>query len=65
MNDISILDTEAATEIYIASLAELELPELSPRATGDIIVVPTESGMDVYLYWDGLTFQSYEFLDSP
>lgn len=68
VNDISLLDTEAASEISVASkssLAELELSELSERAKGDVIVIPTEAGIDIYLYWNGSTFQTYEPIESP
>jgi hypothetical protein len=68
MNAVSLLDTDVAQEINItpnSALAELELPELSVQAKGDVIVVPTEAGIDTYLYWNGATFQSYEPLELP
>ena len=68
VNAVSLLDTDAAQEINItrnSELEELDLSELSVQAKGDVIVVPTEAGIDTYLYWNGATFQSYEPLESP
>lgn len=66
---ISILDTEAATELLVtsqAALAEEEgVSEIIERARGDVIVVPTEAGIDTYLYWDGQTYRAYEPLEMP
>lgn len=67
-NEVSLLDTEAALEINIARKSELdvlELPELIAQAKGDVIVVPTEAGIDTYLFWNGNAFQSYEPLELP
>lgn len=67
-NEISILDTEAAQEINVtrkSELGTLDLPELSAQAKGDVIVVPTEAGIDTYLFWNGNAFQSYEPLELP
>ena len=68
VNAVSLLDTDAAQEINITPNSELEgleLPELSAQAKGDVIVVPTEAGIDTYLYWNGVTFQSYEPSELP
>jgi hypothetical protein len=68
VNAVSLLDTDAAQEISVASNSELEgldLSELSAQAKGDVIVVPTEAGIDTYLYWNGATFQSYEPSELP
>jgi len=62
VNAVSLLDTDAAQEINVSPKSELEgldLPELSAQAKGDVIVVPTEAGIDAYLYWNGVTFQTY------
>jgi hypothetical protein len=67
-NEISILDTEAAQEINVtrkSELGTLDLPELSAQAKGDVVVVPTEAGIDTYLFWNGNAFQSYEPLELP
>lgn len=67
-NTLSILDTEAAKETLIVShknTADLNLPELSRAAKGDIIVIPTEAGIDTYLYWDGKTVNAYEPIEIP
>lgn len=68
VNAVSLLDTDAAQEINVTRHSELkglDLPELSAQAKGDVIVVPTEAGIDTYLYWNGATFQSYELSDLP
>ena len=67
-NPISILDTEAAQSITVvkkSDVASLEEPELAKKAKGDIIVVPTEAGIDTYVYWDGSTYKSYSGQDVP
>ena len=67
-NSISPLDTPAAQEINILaknSIADLEESELTKVAKGDIIVVPTEAGIDNYLYWDGSQYLLYEVFDLP
>ncbi|HSC69220.1 MAG TPA: hypothetical protein VLC79_16115 [Cellvibrio sp.] len=68
VNDISILDTDAAKEITVtskSSLEELDLSDLGEQAKGDVIVIPTEAGIDTYLYWNGSSFQTYEPMESP
>jgi hypothetical protein len=68
VNAVSLLDTDAAQETNItpySELGELDLPELSAQAKGDVIVVPTEAGIDTYLYWNGSTFRSYEPMELP
>lgn len=68
VNDVSVLDTDAAQDISIASktsLVELDLPELNKLTKGDVIVIPTEAGIDTYLYWNGSTFLSYEPAEIP
>lgn len=68
VNAVSLLDTEAAKEIFLikkVSLAELEIPDFSEQPTGDVIVIPTEAGIDTYLYWNGSRFQAYEPLELP
>ena len=67
-NEFSILDTEAAEEIHVVAhetLKELDFPDLLEQAKGDVIVIPTEAGIDTYLYWDGISFQSYEPMELP
>jgi hypothetical protein len=60
-NAVSILDTHAARALSVIPRAELAAqaaPELARSARGDAIVVPTEAGIDTYLYWDGSTYRS-------
>jgi hypothetical protein len=67
-NPISILDTEAAQGLFAAkknSLTEMGLSELNGKAKGDLLGIPTEAGIDTYLYWNGNTFISFEPLEVP
>jgi len=64
MNAVSLLDTDAAQEINVTPNSELQGLDL-PELKGDVIVVPTEAGIDTYLYWNGATFQSYEPAELP
>mgnify|MGYP000134851313 FL=1 len=67
-NDISILDTLAIQQSEVIEkdmIAQLQEPELSTKAKGDIIVIPTEAGIDSYIYWDGSSYQLYEVIDIP
>ncbi len=55
-NDISVLDTPAMLQSEVIKkelIAQLEEPELSARAKGDIVLIPTEAGIDSFIYWDG------------
>lgn len=67
-NAISVLDTEAVQDMDIISrmdLPSLDLPDLVNMARGDVILIPTEAGIDTYLYWDGETLGLYEPLELP
>ena len=67
-NPISLLDTEAAKEVFIhpkSKVVELEDEALTSTARGDIVVIPTEAGIDSYLIWNGTTYQNYEAFDIP
>jgi len=67
-NDISVLDTAAMLQSEVIKkelIAQLEEPELSARAKGDIILIPTEAGIDSFIYWDGSSYQLYEVIDMP
>jgi hypothetical protein len=67
-NPVSILDTQAARALRVVPRAELAAPgepELARAAHGDVIVVPTEAGIDTYLYWDGSTYRSLEPDEEP
>jgi hypothetical protein len=68
LNAVSILDTDAARVLLVvphSDLAALEEPELAAAARGDVIAVPTESGIDTYLYWDGSTYRAFEPAEVP
>lgn len=39
--------------------------EIGGHATGDVLVIPTEAGIDSYLFWSGGGYQSLEVLDEP
>ena len=67
-NDISVLDTLAMLQSEVIEkemIAQLQEPELSARAKGDIILIPTEAGIDSFIYWDGSSYQLYEVIDIP
>jgi len=67
-NDISVLDTAAMLQSEVIKkdlIAQLEEPELSARAKGDVILIPTEAGIDSFIYWDGSSYQLYEVIDMP
>ena len=67
-NPISILDTGAAQSLFAVPanrLAELEIQAIEAKAQGDLLGIPTEAGIDTYLYWNGKTFESHEPLELP
>jgi hypothetical protein len=58
---VSILDTGAGRELAViprSALTPREGLEVPDRGRGDMIVVPTEAGIDTYIYWDGSTYRS-------
>ena len=67
-NSPSVLDTEAARELSVSKVSALDAEvkgELLKRTKGELIVVPTEAGIDTYIYWDGKTFVVYEPSEAP
>ncbi|BCD99350.1 hypothetical protein [Marinagarivorans cellulosilyticus] len=67
-NDTSVLDADAALSAKIIQHKNIGLIEeavVSERAKGDVIVIPTEAGIDTYIFWNGLAFELYEPLDYP
>lgn len=66
-NEISVLDTEAASSILTASNKELNaiLEDSDSSSPGDGIILPTEAGIDLYLYWDGQSISLFEPMDLP
>ena len=68
VNDISALDTSAALSAEVIQHKNIGLIEdvmLNEKAKGDVIVIPTEAGIDTYIFWNGLTFELFEPLDYP
>ena len=68
-DEYPILDTEIAKiEMHVISHQkpndELE-PELLEKAKGDIIVLPTEASVDMYLYYNGENFYFFHSLEIP
>ena len=63
----SILDTRAAREAFVVDRGSASTlnPEIARRAGGDILVLPTEAGIDTFLYWDGSTYRAYQPLEYP
>jgi len=67
-NDISVLDASAMLQSKVIKkdkIKFIEEAELSTKAKGDIILIPTEAGIDSFIYWDGLMYQLYEVIDVP
>ena len=67
-NPISILDTEAAQKLFVVKkdkLSEMGLDEIRENSKGDLLGIPTEAGIDTFLYWNGATFISFEPLETP
>jgi hypothetical protein len=67
-NDLSILDTSAMMDSAVipkSKITALEEPDLTAEAKGDIILVPTEAGIDSYIYWSGVDYKLYEVIDIP
>ncbi len=54
----SILDTTAAENITALSHSDaIELFDELRKSSGDVLTIPTESGIDSYLYWSGNKYQ--------
>jgi hypothetical protein len=65
-NPISILDTHAGRQLEVIGRDELaDHYRLADRARGDLIVVPTEAGIDTYVYWDGTTYRTFAPVEIP
>lgn len=64
---ISILATEAAREAFVAPRSEVAAldAEMGRLAKGDVFVIPTEAGIDTFVYWDGSTYRAYQPLEYP
>jgi len=64
---ISVLDAGVARDlsVLVHSSFSKEIPELESMAKGDALVIPTEAGIDTYLYWDGTTYRFYEPEEIP
>lgn len=56
----SILDTSAIDKITTIprSIISKEVSDLK-AAKGDVVIIPTESGIDSYLYWDRIQYQTF------
>ena len=67
-NDFSVLDTSAMVQSDVVlkdNIGLLDEPELNVKAKGDIIIIPTEAGIDSYIYWNGSKYQLFESIDIP
>jgi len=65
---VSILDAGAGRALSVvqrAALGSLGEPDLARRARGDVVVLPTEAGIDTYLFWDGSTYRWLAPLEVP
>jgi hypothetical protein len=60
-NQISVLDGLFSMELMVtkkAEASELEA-EYGIHPVGDVIVIPTQAGIDTYLFWNGSSYQYY------
>lgn len=66
-DSISILDTGAARDAFVVGRAEVASlnAEVGARAQGDVYVLPTEAGINTFVYWDGSTYRAYQPLEYP
>ena len=67
-NPVSILGTQAAQSLHTVEhnkISNLEEETLQNNAKGDVIVIPTEAGIDTYLYWNGETYRALEPKEVP
>jgi hypothetical protein len=67
-NTVSLLDAPAGqtlTTVKLNDVAKLEEPELAAVAKGDLLTVPTEAGIDTYIYWDGVTYKAFAPTTEP
>ena len=67
-NSISILATQAAEGMFVVHAKDKQNPawqEVNGHAKGDLLVIPTEAGIDSYLFWDGTGYRSLEVAEIP
>ncbi|WP_027328941.1 hypothetical protein [Marinimicrobium agarilyticum] len=69
-NEVSVLATDAAkiltsTGVNALPKAGATLAELPQPFTGDVLVLPTEAGIDTFVYWTGETYRVFEPLEMP
>lgn len=67
-NSISILATQAAEGMFVVHAKDKQNPawqEENGRAKGDLLVIPTEAGIDSYLFWDGTGYRALEVAEIP
>jgi hypothetical protein len=64
---ISILATDAAREAFVAASSEVASlnAEMGRLTNGDVFVLPTEAGIDTFIYWSGSTYRAFQPLESP
>jgi hypothetical protein len=63
----SILDTRAARGTFVTDRAGASTlnAEVAGLARGDVLVLPTEAGIDTFVYWDGSTYRAFQPLEYP
>lgn len=67
-NSISILATQAAEDMFVVHAKDKQNPawqEVNGHAKGDLLVIPTEAGIDSYLFWNGTDYRSLEVAEIP
>lgn len=67
-NEISILAALAASEMFVVKKSDKTNQawiDLEGAASGDVLVIPTEAGIDTYFGWNGNEYISFELLEMP
>lgn len=69
-NEVSVLATGAATDLTSTAVNALpeegaELEDLPQTFTGEVLILPTEAGIDTFVYWTGETYRVFEPLEMP
>jgi hypothetical protein len=67
-NSVSILTTQAAENMFVVHMKNKENPawmDVKALSKGDLLIIPTEAGIDSYLFWDGTTYRSLEVTEIP
>lgn len=68
-NATSVLATQSAEQLFAIPAQDISkmegLAEMGEMAKGDVLAIPTEAGIDIFLYWDGGKFAVHQPLELP